>query len=107
MSAETGLLGGLLYLSLFICAAIYILKTFFPKADTGRRIPAAFMAMALGSYFMDASLNFPMERPVMQFFLSFLLALSLNVFLSGKDSKATNGLELSRPASPKLVSRRR
>ena len=54
--------------------------------------------MALGGYACDAAFNFPMERPIMQFFFAFILAMHVNIFLSSRSSnKSAKGSLLIQP----------
>ncbi|HJW18384.1 MAG TPA: O-antigen ligase [Flavisolibacter sp.] len=80
-ATETGVPGALLFLSLFICAGVYIFKTIRNKADKESTIIASFCFMALWVYAIDAFFNFPGERPVMQVFFALLLALIVNAYL--------------------------
>jgi O-antigen ligase/tetratricopeptide (TPR) repeat protein len=82
-SAETGVIGGLLLAGLFICLLIYILKTIFStKANDSKKQTAVLSLMLLAGYFIDASLNFPAERPIMQVFFCLCMATGFNCFLS-------------------------
>jgi len=80
-AAETGVLGGLLLLALFIVAVIYGLNVLRLQWGTELSIITSFSLIALAVYFIDATFNFPMERPVMQFFFVFILALLVNTHL--------------------------
>ena len=87
ITAELGLPGGLLYLSLFVILFIYTLTTLFSSASAESKRLSLMSLMILAGYFVDAALNFPMERPIMQFFFALILALNLNTFLSSKEIK--------------------
>jgi O-antigen ligase len=87
-TAETGLLGGLLLLSLFVVALWYTTKIFRTGSVQSKQI-AAFAFMGLGAYFVDATFNFPAERPVMQMYFALVLALITNSFLSTKTEEKT------------------
>jgi O-antigen ligase/tetratricopeptide (TPR) repeat protein len=89
IAAETGITGGLLFLAIFICAAVYLVRAIILKYDEGRGEMAAFSLIALAGYCIDAIFNFPMERPVMQFFFIFLLGFCVNIFLSAKKNLDT------------------
>jgi O-antigen ligase/tetratricopeptide (TPR) repeat protein len=82
MTAETGWVGGLLYLSIFVLASFWLLRIFLDRNATHLFGPAIFLTMALASYFTDATFNFPVERPGMQFFLAFTLAAILQLHLA-------------------------
>ena len=74
--AETGLIGGGLFLFLFVFCFYHGIKRYFKEQSTQDRILLSTILMALGCYVVDAFLNFPLERPVMQFYFALLLALS-------------------------------
>jgi O-antigen ligase len=82
MTADTGWLGGALYLSLFILASVWLLRILLHRLTPTLFLPALTATLALASYFTDASFNFPVERPVMQFFLAFVLALVVQLRLA-------------------------
>ncbi len=78
--AELGFVGGLLYISLFICIFVYTIKTWFSKADADTKIISGITFVALAGYFVDAFFNFPIERPVNQVFFVFIAALNVTAF---------------------------
>lgn len=77
MAAELGLPGGLLYILVFAVLAFLLFRAFFKTGEKADRISATTLLALLGIYFIDASLNFPQERPVTQFFFALILALTL------------------------------
>ncbi len=81
MTAETGWVGGLLYISIFILASFWLLRIFLDRNATRLFGTAIFLTMTLASYFTDAVFNFPVERPGMQYFLAFTLAAILQLHL--------------------------
>lgn len=93
MAAETGIVGGLLYLSLFVCLLINTIRTYFSDADETYKLIAVFSFMGLAAYSVDAALNFPMERPVMQVFFAFLAAVNVGAFIGARENS-------NRPANP-------
>ncbi|MBY0244424.1 MAG: O-antigen ligase family protein [Sphingobacteriaceae bacterium] len=77
IAAETGILNGLIYLSIFVLIFfINIRKLIFEKQE-GIRLIALLTLMLLINYFLDAALNFPMYRPMQQVYFCFLVALSI------------------------------
>ena len=93
LGAETGIIGILMYLSLFISIFILFLKNYFNKEINHNRVLHFFSLLALVGYGVDASLNFPMERPITQILFAVVCAINLNVYLQniiaakGKDTK--------------------
>ncbi|HEU4632469.1 MAG TPA: O-antigen ligase family protein, partial [Flavisolibacter sp.] len=88
LAAETGLPGAVLFLGLFIVAAVYAFRTLLSQRRSEAGSVAAFSLMALAVYFIDAFFNFPNERPIMQFFMALVFALLLNVHLQNQKTKA-------------------
>lgn len=84
-TTETGILGGLIYAAIFILCAYYLLKTFFSNTPSQLKIIAAFTLIIFSTYVVDAMFNFPMERPIMQMFFVFILALSANLNVQYKN----------------------
>jgi O-antigen ligase len=71
VGTEMGLVGLLLYFSVF-CLAFYFLIFHFIRY----RSPILFfLFLSLGCYFIDAFFNFPLERPIMQVFFGVILTL--------------------------------
>lgn len=77
ITAETGVLNGLIYLFIFIYALYLNLKIFFKSENNEVRVIALLSILLLFSYGMDATFNFPLYRPTMQVWFSFSLALSI------------------------------
>ena len=90
MFAELGIVGGLLYLSLFITIFIFTLTVFFSKADETIRTVSLFSFLAFVGYSIDAFFNFPIERPISQVFFALLTAINLNAFLAYKKGLVTD-----------------
>jgi O-antigen ligase/tetratricopeptide (TPR) repeat protein len=101
-AVETGIVGGILYFLIFAVTGILLLKRIFTNI-TYRGIVYICLLLGLTSYIIDALLNFPMERPVMQIMLCFILGFVVsNLNHSEKSSgeknvfgKATNVLLIS------------
>ena len=84
ITMETGVLGGLLFISLFVCALVYVIKVWSSKADDQVKIIAVFSLMALAGYTIDALFNFPAERPIMQLLFALILAVNVSAFMELK-----------------------
>ncbi|MEO6612853.1 MAG: O-antigen ligase family protein [Chitinophagaceae bacterium] len=100
ITAETGIPGGLLFLSIFICVAVYSLKALFSKNSGRDPVLPLFSLMGMVAYGVDAFFNFPMERPIMQFFFALLLALSLNGYLATKKTAESGRVFWKRIVAP-------
>lgn len=77
ITAETGLLGGFLFIAVFVLILYYGLLRYFRETSAESRILISVILMAVGCYMVDAFLNFPLERPIMQFYFAALLAISV------------------------------
>jgi len=77
IASETGILNGLIYLSLFIFIAVINLKTIFKSKDYNTRTIAVLILMLVIIYGVDSSLNFPMYRPTMQILFALMLAFAV------------------------------
>ncbi len=75
--AETGIINGLIYLSIFICVFIINLKKIIKPKNKESQIIALLILLLLAVYGIDSFFNFPMYRPTMAIFFSLILALSL------------------------------
>jgi O-antigen ligase/tetratricopeptide (TPR) repeat protein len=82
--AELGILGGLLYLSLFCCIALFTWKTFRSNAEEKTKLIAVFSFMSFIGYSIDAFFNFPGERPISQVFFILICAININAYLAAK-----------------------
>ena len=84
--AETGLLGGLSYMGLFILIIFYLFKIFKDQYDNQKEITLKrfILALPLVVYGLDALLNFPVARPLMQSSLAIYIGLILATFLNNK-----------------------
>jgi len=68
---ELGLVGGLAYLLFVLSIGIYLVRLFFELNVKGERLQIIFLSMPFLIYFVDANLNFPQYRPIMQ--IAFLI----------------------------------
>lgn len=89
-AAELGVLGGLLYLSLFVCLFLCTIKTLRSAASEHTKLIALFSFMALIVYAVDAGLNFPIERAIMQVFFACVTAINLVSFIHARQETTEN-----------------
>ena len=77
ITTETGILNGIIYLSIFILLIILNLKIVWKSEKQNNTIVALVSLLILVSYSVDAFFNFPLYRPTMQvgFCLFFVLTL--------------------------------
>ncbi|MFM7358635.1 MAG: O-antigen ligase family protein [Sediminibacterium sp.] len=86
--AELGLLGGLLYLGLFLAIAFYSYRVIVSTASGQEiKIISFFSLLAMIGYGIDAFFNFPLERPVNQLFFAFFAAVNLMAFTEYKNQE--------------------
>ncbi|MDG2397227.1 MAG: O-antigen ligase family protein [Flavobacteriaceae bacterium] len=83
--AELGLFGGVLYSSLFIYIFLSLIIFFYRKRADEDSFIFIILGLALFVYSLDASLNFPIARPLMQ--SSFVILIALILFLIVKPKK--------------------
>lgn len=84
---EIGVVGGLLFISLFVCALVYFIRVWRSKVDDQYKAIAAFSLIALAGYTIDAMFNFPGERPIMQVLFALILAVNVGVFTDTQEDK--------------------
>ena len=90
-AAELGIIGGLLYLGIFICTALYILKIWRSNTNADIKTIATFLFMGLVGYMIDAALNFPGERSEIQLLLEFLIGFIVVISIMTKEAiQSTN-----------------
>ncbi len=76
---ESGILGGVSYLLLFVLLPFLSLKNLFSKEIPNERKALLLISLVgLAGYFVDAFLNFPMERATMQVYFIILYALNIS-----------------------------
>lgn len=85
---ETGILGGIAYLGLFLLLTLYlaliIIKEYRRKGFV--ELDHFILLLPLIVYVLDAGLNFPVARPLMQSSLALFTALLLCLYLESNDS---------------------
>jgi O-antigen ligase len=78
---ETGIFGGLCYLSMFFCLLIYFRRTQ-KRAENSFTKELAFLSLlAAAAYSVDAFFNFPMERSNIQVYFGMFMAVSVISYL--------------------------
>jgi O-antigen ligase/tetratricopeptide (TPR) repeat protein len=87
MFAELGVLGGLLYLSLFVCLVVLTYKTYYSKANDELKLVSVFSLMAFSTYAVDAMFNFPTERPISQMFFALVTAISVGTYIRAREEQ--------------------
>ena len=87
MGAETGIIGFLLYIGIFIWTFVLFCKNYFSKELNENRFLHFFALLSLVGYGIDACLNFPMERPITQILFAFCCAINLSVYLESRKKK--------------------
>lgn len=86
ITAESGIFAGILFLSIFIFALVYTLKLWNSNAPSEYKVLSVISLMSIAGYFVDANFNFPAERPVMQIFFAFVLAINVVLYINAKPS---------------------
>ena len=83
---ETGIPGGIAYLSIFACFTVYLLLLLYRKykAQGILELQYFFLLLPLIVYGLDAGLNFPVARPLMQSSLAIFAGLILGLYLDQK-----------------------
>ncbi|MGB2475915.1 MAG: O-antigen ligase family protein [Flavobacteriaceae bacterium] len=85
--AETGILGGLTYLSIFAFLTFYLFKMLYDKyrSDGVLQLHYFILLLPLVVYGIDAGLNFPVARPLMQSSFAIFAGLILTLYLAEKN----------------------
>jgi tetratricopeptide (TPR) repeat protein len=89
VGAETGIIGFILYVGLFIWTFVMFCKNYFSKELNENRFLHFFALLSLVGYGLDAFLNFPIERPITQILFAFCCAINLSVYLENRKKTAT------------------
>ena len=90
---ELGIVGGTIYLLLFLVVPLISLKNLFSKnIPNENKLLLLLSLIGIGGYFIDAVFNFPMERATMQ--LYFMLFFAINVIENYRLKKYNTTLEI-------------
>ena len=95
---ETGIPGGLAYLSIFACLTLYLFLLLYRKykAQGILELQYFFILLPLIVYGLDAGLNFPVARPLMQSSLAIFAGLILSLYFDQKhQGEATLPIKVS------------
>ena len=86
---EVGILGGIAYLSLFIILTLFLFRLLYVqrKEDGNTDFSLFLLVLPFIVYGIDAGLNFPIARPLMQSSLSLFMGLLLSIYLNRFTSK--------------------
>jgi O-antigen ligase len=84
---ETSLIGFLLYSGFFLILIYMIYGLYLKQKDFNIKTEILLVGMALFSYLVDANLNFPLYRPLMQVNLLLVITLVLSYFNLMSDEK--------------------
>ena len=89
---ETGLLGGISYLGIFFCLSFYLIKLLKVKYKEKGKIELLYFILLLPFvvYGIDAGLNFPVARPLMQSSLAIFCGLILALYLNENNNSNVN-----------------
>jgi O-antigen ligase len=82
--AEVGILGGIAYLSLFLVLTFYLFRLLYVqrKEDGNTDFSLFLLVLPFIIYGIDAGLNFPVARPLMQSSLALYMGLLLSIYLN-------------------------
>lgn len=80
--AETGIPGGLAFYAIFIVAIYNVWRVIKSDKTENEKLISLVSFFMIGAYMIDAALNFPHERPVMQVYLALALAINLSGLVS-------------------------
>ena len=82
--AEVGILGGIAYLSLFIMLTFFLFRLIYiqRKEDGTTDFSLFLLVLPFIIYGVDAGLNFPIARPLMQSSLALYMGLLLSIYLN-------------------------
>ncbi|WP_299254798.1 O-antigen ligase family protein [uncultured Lacinutrix sp.] len=92
--AETGIIGFLLYLSVYVLSFILLIIYFKNLKTNSEKFFAVAIALALIGYAIDAFFNFPHDRAPIQVVFALVLATILS--LSYKEEEVLNKIEISK-----------
>jgi putative inorganic carbon (hco3(-)) transporter len=109
VTSETGIIGGLIYLAVFILTAIGFLRAFFKKqAEEESYKYLLIPAFGIFSYSIDASFNFPFDRPEIVAFFALFVGFGIGltrgpVLFKKADAESTKGSPLRNSVSTRII----
>ena len=86
IGAELGMIGFISYVGLFAFVLFFMVRIWKSDLAMDTKYFVAFLFLALMVYGIDANLNFPLARPIMQVMWILVIALSLKLYLDTKSS---------------------
>ncbi|MFV8353434.1 O-antigen ligase family protein [Flavobacterium sp. XS2P14] len=92
IATETGILNGIIYLSLFLLLFFTNAKTICIKTDKDKTIALLVLLIVIG-YFIDAFFNFPLYRPTMQIAFAFMIVFT-HLQVNNKRTLNTNSSKI-------------
>jgi O-antigen ligase len=95
--ADLGIIGGFLFLFIFLSAFLLVLKIWRNKAYSKYHFASTIALMAISCYFVDAALNFPVERTVMQVMFAISAAFLVAPFSALKKEKEEKSKPIFNP----------
>lgn len=89
IGAELGVVGFVSYVGLFALVLFFMIKIWKSTLDVDTKFFVAFLFLSLTVYGIDANLNFPLARPIMQVMWVLVLALTLKLYLKTQSEDVT------------------
>lgn len=90
IGTETGILGGLAFLSIFVLLIFPYLRSLFKKEEGIQTLQILFLpAFGLGAYAVDAFFNFPQDRPEIQVLFALFVAAGIALTLQKTTNQTT------------------
>jgi len=86
VATEVGIVGVGLYISLFVILILFVFNIIKSNQPKENKIITLFTFLALLAYLVDASLNFPAERTIIQTLLVFVISIILFFHFEGVDN---------------------
>ncbi len=95
-ATELGILGFLSYLGIFVILLWYLIKLYLNDAHKNNQTIAIIGFLSIMGYGIDASLNFPVARPLMQSALVLISALIISQFIKSQNIESSNAINTKR-----------
>ena len=92
VAAETGVLNGFIYISIFLTVIFLNIKTFLTSKSENKQLYSLMLFGSIVGYIVDSFFNFPLSQPTMQ--IIFIVVLVLTI--SNTSTKTTENGSLSR-----------
>jgi O-antigen ligase len=86
VATEVGIVGVGLYISLFVILILFVFNIIKSNQPKENKVITLFTFLALLAYMVDASLNFPAERTIIQTLLVFVISIILFFHFEGVDN---------------------